>query len=106
LIKIENYVIDFALTPDKIWIVELNPWSPNASSGLFDWEKDIDILTGKEPFQFRCLTKPDPELRKKLSPMYIVLLNARRNEKGLPDIANSIERELEKEKEKESCNVM
>jgi hypothetical protein len=79
LIKEENYIIDIAIMPERIYLVDLNHWIENdrysnednsnhsmdravkGTSGLFDWNnvKDKEILTGVIPFEFRILeTKP------------------------------------------------
>ena len=39
-------------------IVELNPFAEFASSGLFTWEKDWEILQGIKPFEFRFASTP------------------------------------------------
>lgn len=55
-IPASTYAIDFALLPDgQLIVVELNPFAPNTSPGLFDWTKDEDVLKGVKPFEFRLL---------------------------------------------------
>ncbi|CAB9509902.1 expressed unknown protein [Seminavis robusta] len=44
---------------DKPYLVDINPFdgvglgTMKASTGLFDWDRDRDIMTGRQPFQIR-----------------------------------------------------
>nr|CAG4719609.1 unnamed protein product [Naegleria fowleri] len=44
----------------KIWMIEINSFSKQASPCLFDWDEEetIKVLNGELPMQFRILTKP------------------------------------------------
>lgn len=67
----DNCVIDFCFTiSNEIRIVELNPWSVNASGALFDWNipEDLAIMEGRAPFQFRYLHVPPSDVMEKVSP--------------------------------------
>jgi len=62
LIPISDYVIDFAVVEDKIWVVELNNPPPVAGTALFDWKDPTDrsIIEGTHSaisFEFRILQK-------------------------------------------------
>lgn len=50
----ESYVIDFLVKPDKILVVELNPFYKGAGAGCFSWAKDRSVLM-RGPFEFRVL---------------------------------------------------
>eukprot|EP01106_Pelomyxa_sp_JSP_P015412 TRINITY_DN52_c0_g1_i15.p1 TRINITY_DN52_c0_g1~~TRINITY_DN52_c0_g1_i15.p1 ORF type:complete len:321 (-),score=71.82 TRINITY_DN52_c0_g1_i15:195-1157(-) len=67
-VKLSSYVIDFVLcVPSEqgyagradrfdnlgLWVVEVNPLAEFAGTGMFTWEKDRDVLLGKQPFEFR-----------------------------------------------------
>lgn len=58
-ISVPNCLIDFAwLGPGIVILIEVNPLmeglgSFTASTGLFDWNNDIDIIQGKKPFELR-----------------------------------------------------
>ena len=46
-------------------VIELNPFEPWTSGALFDWEKDMDVVLGEAPFEFRLHTElqyPSPPL--------------------------------------------
>ncbi len=34
-----SYIIDFAVTKDKIWVIELNPFLETTDGCLFSWQK-------------------------------------------------------------------
>eukprot|EP01090_Pellita_catalonica_P000119 TRINITY_DN10087_c0_g1_i1.p1 TRINITY_DN10087_c0_g1~~TRINITY_DN10087_c0_g1_i1.p1 ORF type:complete len:365 (-),score=63.79 TRINITY_DN10087_c0_g1_i1:6-1100(-) len=56
-----DYIVDFCIAEDKVWIIELNPFNYNTDSCLFSWKKDVAILEGTNtavPFEFRVLEKP------------------------------------------------
>eukprot|EP01087_Luapelamoeba_hula_P023840 TRINITY_DN8860_c0_g1_i3.p1 TRINITY_DN8860_c0_g1~~TRINITY_DN8860_c0_g1_i3.p1 ORF type:complete len:471 (+),score=65.27 TRINITY_DN8860_c0_g1_i3:52-1464(+) len=58
-ILLEDYTVDFAISPDlsKIWIVEINNPPPVAGVALFDWDSAADRKIIKEgPFEFRVLS--------------------------------------------------
>eukprot|EP00484_Ammonia_sp_Unknown_P030999 CAMPEP_0197028776 /NCGR_PEP_ID=MMETSP1384-20130603/8383_1 /TAXON_ID=29189 /ORGANISM="Ammonia sp." /LENGTH=440 /DNA_ID=CAMNT_0042457831 /DNA_START=39 /DNA_END=1361 /DNA_ORIENTATION=+ len=41
----------------KVMIIEINPMAEFAGGGLFEWNKDKDVLLGQKPFEFRMQTK-------------------------------------------------
>jgi hypothetical protein len=51
-------IIDFALSKNNTYVVELNPYGTSTGCGLFDWEKDIRVLSGELPFEIRVVEKP------------------------------------------------
>ena len=53
-ISIESYVIDLAVLPDRVWIIELNPYSPTTGACLFDWGADAATLAAA-PVEIRVL---------------------------------------------------
>src|SRR5690554_3627530 len=77
LLEIPHYVIDFAVTPQRVYIVELNhceylsfcyssKGGTTASSSLFDWKKDWDVLHNG-PFDFRILREPPSDVREMIA---------------------------------------
>lgn len=38
-------------------VVEINPFSKEASASLFNWKDEIDVLIGKKDFEFRLVEK-------------------------------------------------
>eukprot|EP01130_Rhizamoeba_saxonica_P011128 TRINITY_DN460_c0_g1_i2.p1 TRINITY_DN460_c0_g1~~TRINITY_DN460_c0_g1_i2.p1 ORF type:complete len:266 (+),score=54.56 TRINITY_DN460_c0_g1_i2:190-987(+) len=56
-IKLDNYIIDFAVNGDDVFIVELNPYSSTTGSCLFDWGEDQAIFENG-PFEFRYVDEP------------------------------------------------
>jgi hypothetical protein len=53
-----DYCVDFAVTPGDVFevkIVELNRLSVTTGTGLFDWDDDHDVLSGKGEFAFRIV---------------------------------------------------
>eukprot|EP01083_Nonionella_stella_P056539 148821_1 len=41
----------------KVMIIEINPLAEFAGGGLFEWNKDKDVLLGDKPFEFRMQNK-------------------------------------------------
>merc|ERR1711971_170324 len=37
----------------KVMVIEINPLAEFAGGGLFEWNKDKDVLLGEKPFEFR-----------------------------------------------------
>ncbi|PRP86639.1 hypothetical protein PROFUN_05118 [Planoprotostelium fungivorum] len=54
LIGLDSYTIDFVVTPEKIWIIELNTFGPQASPSLFNWAEDNEVMN-YGPFECRVL---------------------------------------------------
>jgi hypothetical protein len=54
--KLQNSIIDFILTNDRVYICELNPFSSSSGSALFNWTKDEEIMKNG-PFEFRISEK-------------------------------------------------
>jgi len=56
----KNCVIDFFITDDTNYIIELNPFFSDTGGCLFSWreKKDTMVIGGQSPFEFRVLTKP------------------------------------------------
>eukprot|EP00128_Syssomonas_multiformis_P011045 Colp12_sorted_trinity150504_noHs@24896 len=52
----ENYVVDFLVTPEKIYLIELNPFHIGAGPGLFKW-RDHRELFMHGPYEFRIVEK-------------------------------------------------
>jgi len=69
-IPLSNYIIDFALTSENIYIIELNPFAPTTDACLFTWTQDEDILHGKAPFNYRYVQEPKKHLKKLVFPVW------------------------------------
>ena len=65
----DSCVIDFCINPESqvVKVVELNPWSINASASLFNWDLDRDVLEGNAPFEFRISEYPYGDIMDKVS---------------------------------------
>lgn len=46
VVLLKHYVIDFAVTKDKVVVVELNPFGPTTGPSLFTWRQDRRMLQG------------------------------------------------------------
>eukprot|EP00299_Pterocystis_sp_00344_P007174 c2196_g1_i1.p1 GENE.c2196_g1_i1~~c2196_g1_i1.p1 ORF type:complete len:357 (-),score=78.07 c2196_g1_i1:3-1073(-) len=55
----KNYIIDFAVTDDRVWIIELNPFLETTDGALFSWQTERGLLEGQNPqVEFRVRTAP------------------------------------------------
>jgi hypothetical protein len=95
-IPLEDFVCDFYCDPEeegKVSIIELNPWAPNTSSALFDWDADLTPLRNSPPREmlFRYLEQPLPNAASLISPFWRALLAVARGEGSIdaPAIAAS-----------------
>mmetsp|Transcript_9583 Transcript_9583/g.12433 ORF Transcript_9583/g.12433 Transcript_9583/m.12433 type:complete len:363 (-) Transcript_9583:50-1138(-) len=66
-IQVPCFMMDLVwLDSGEVILVEINPFDGEelgafpASTGLFDWDKDRDLMTGKRPFEIRVLESPVP----------------------------------------------
>ena len=55
--KFSSYVIDFAITGNKIWVIELNPFLSSTDGALFSWNTERNLLENG-PFEARFVEKP------------------------------------------------
>ncbi|KAJ5071872.1 cell division cycle protein [Anaeramoeba ignava] len=62
----KDYIVDFCVSHGKVWVIELNAFEESTDAGLFDWEKEINILSNG-PFEFRIQTEPPVGIEKRLS---------------------------------------
>jgi len=53
----ENYIVDFFISPDKVYIVRLNPFYTGMGACLFLWTENAKVLT-QGPFDFRIVEEP------------------------------------------------
>lgn len=51
-IPYDRYIMDFAVTPEKVWVVEINPFGENTGCALFNWKADAEVLENG-PFTYR-----------------------------------------------------
>ena len=70
---LSNCIVDFVVQDiDTILVVELNPFTPETGSGLFDWSEDIEILTAprspSSPLPFRVLSSIPSTISSSLLP--------------------------------------
>lgn len=53
-IGIHDYVVDFALTEERAWVIEINPFLETTDGALFSWQKEREILeNGPLTLRFR-----------------------------------------------------
>ena len=55
-IPLDHYIVDFAWTEEKVYLIEVNPFDGElvfpASTGLWSWERDREQMT-KGPLELR-----------------------------------------------------
>lgn len=62
-VPLPNYVVDFAVCPERCYAIELNPWALNTSSGLFEWSELVALAQDPNtPLCFRVLEEPLPNV--------------------------------------------
>jgi hypothetical protein len=63
LFELGKYTIDFAIIfhPNdiEVIVIEINQFSTIAGLALFNWNHDLDVLTGKKEFEFRIVNEHD-----------------------------------------------
>ncbi|KAG2375378.1 hypothetical protein C9374_010001 [Naegleria lovaniensis] len=118
----ENFVLDVSIEYEhvlsedgtnsqfkvtKIWMIEINSFSKQASPCLFNWDEEetIKVLSGELPLQFRILQKPltlkegRRELAKDVSEM-LELIN------GKPPVENGeVNHQDDRDHSKKNCMV-
>lgn len=104
--KIESYVADFAFDADfnHVYLVELNHWGTTASSSLFDWAKDTDVMH-KGPFEMRTVDKPIKNVKLMMAgPLRIIMgeINESWNAENIAKLQEAQQRE-EEETNKKCC---
>lgn len=75
VLKLKNYVIDFAVVGDDIWVIELNPFLETTDGALFSWQKERDLLEGKKEFEFRLRDRVAKGAKSLLAIQWRELLN-------------------------------
>lgn len=65
-IPLEEYVLDVAVLPNEIFVIELNPFYTQAGSGFFSWKDDRELLLNG-PFEIRVREEPQDDPLKFLS---------------------------------------
>mmetsp|Transcript_41809 Transcript_41809/g.90702 ORF Transcript_41809/g.90702 Transcript_41809/m.90702 type:complete len:259 (+) Transcript_41809:375-1151(+) len=87
----DSYIIDFALAgetwtrkrtpshgPERVWVIELNPFATSTDGALFSWQRDEDILHGRQPLSdgpvLRLREHWDPDIITGLNSEWRVLL--------------------------------
>ena len=89
LIELESFVLDIVLVDInyngksewpplnkerlnklKVMIIEINPLAEFAGGGLFEWNKDKDVLLGDKPFEFRMQKKLSSYIYSDLMPQW------------------------------------
>lgn len=63
----KNVVCDFAVLPDRVLVIELNPFNDylgcGTSSCMFDWKADRAVLDGNAPFEIRIVKEKHPNIK-------------------------------------------
>ena len=57
IIQLKDYIIDFVIIPERIMVLEFNPFVPGTEAGLFSWKTEKNILE-QGPFEFRIRNEP------------------------------------------------
>ena len=70
-------IIDFAIVKDRVYVVELNPFSRRSGSCLFDWKEDDALLNGNAPFEIRVVKEPLDHLEAHFAPWEHLLKEAK-----------------------------
>jgi hypothetical protein len=71
----QHYLIDFIIFSEtEIKVIELNPFTTFAGSGLFHWINDIEQIKNG-PFEMRIRTEPDPELTNLVDDYWVEYFN-------------------------------
>ena len=81
-------MLDLAVLESKIWIVELNPYSPSTGACLFDWATDAEALR-QPPAEIRVLQAPIAHLDSWLMPWADVVAEVRGTSTGLSNTRGS-----------------
>jgi hypothetical protein len=59
--KLGNYVMDFGIKfqggTTRAHIIEINRFNTRTGASLFDWNRDLDVMVGRKPFEFRIVTE-------------------------------------------------
>jgi hypothetical protein len=70
-INLENFVIDIVLVKEgekyKVKIIEVNPFGEFCGGGMFNWDFDFEVLTGKKEFEFRIQREIPKMMTKQIS---------------------------------------
>jgi len=63
-VKIKDYLVDWAVTPnlDKVYVIELNPFTEDSAACMFHWYDDRKLLN-EGPFEFRVRTSARKDLK-------------------------------------------
>lgn len=56
----KNYVIDFFVGPDKVFLIEINPFHNGAGACLFTWREHREVFMNG-PFEFRVVESPQDD---------------------------------------------
>ena len=72
-IPLSRYIVDFAWTPSRVYLVEVNPFDGEvvfpASTGLWDWEKDRErMMNGPLELRIRLTEQCAHDLKHSLDP--------------------------------------
>jgi hypothetical protein len=62
IIPVDNFIIDFGVLPDRVLVIELNPFNDyegcGTDPGLFNWKADRKVVDGEAPLEFRVREEP------------------------------------------------
>lgn len=63
-VGLNNYIIDFAVTADEVYVIELNPFDKTTGACMYNWQVDSDLLHGRTsspetPLKIRTELLPD-----------------------------------------------
>ena len=69
----KNYVVDFFVGPEKIFLIEINPFHNGAGACLFTWREHRELFMNG-PFEFRVVETPQDDCLTALHAMWQKLL--------------------------------
>eukprot|EP00026_Physarum_polycephalum_P011344 Phypoly_transcript_11562.p1 GENE.Phypoly_transcript_11562~~Phypoly_transcript_11562.p1 ORF type:complete len:216 (+),score=28.99 Phypoly_transcript_11562:498-1145(+) len=74
---IKSYVVDFAFDAnfEHVFMIELNHFGTTASSALFDWHADKQVMYDG-PFEFRILTQPIKDVKRTIAAPLRAMMNS------------------------------
>ena len=56
----KNYVVDFFVGPEKVYLIEINPFHNGAGACLFTWREHREVFMNG-PFEFRVVESPQDD---------------------------------------------
>lgn len=83
--RYEASVVDFGFEDESlenVYLIELNPWTPNSDTCLFKWGRDKELLHNG-PMEVRYIEKPHTNIRMELNDEWLEHLDRLNSELGI-----------------------